>query len=81
MKKYLAIFHTYLSAMLTYKKLVGKNIDVYMQVVPRKVSSSCGTCVVYDADDIMLECMDTDYEAVYEVLDEDSYIEIEKNKN
>lgn len=37
-----------------------------MTPVPRKLSSSCGTCVRYEADDSRSELLDTDAEAVYE---------------
>ena len=38
-----------------------------MMPVPRKLSSSCGTCVRYHADSPHTEAMDEDVEAVYEV--------------
>lgn len=36
-----------------------------MSPVPRKISSSCGTCVQYYADNAHENCMDEDVEAVY----------------
>lgn len=36
-----------------------------MSPVPRKISSSCGTCVQYYAEDMHKQCMDEDVEAVY----------------
>ena len=44
-----------------------------MMPVPRKLSSSCGTCVRYEAEDAMLEKMDVDVEGVYEVTGKDQY--------
>ena len=44
-----------------------------MMPVPRKLSSSCGTCVRYIAEEPMLEAMDVDMEAVYEVIGKEEY--------
>ena len=44
-----------------------------MMPVPRKLSSSCGTCVRYLAEEPMLEAMDVDVEAVYEVTGKETY--------
>ena len=33
--------------------------------MPRRLSSSCGTCVFYQGEDPRLEAMDRDVEAVY----------------
>ena len=38
-----------------------------MAPVPRALSSSCGTCVCYEADLPMFEAMDGDVERVYRV--------------
>lgn len=82
MKEYIITFHTYLSAMLTYKRLLEskKALGLNMQVVPRKLSSSCGTCVIYKSDLFLRECIDADYEAIYQSLGEDNYKELERNK-
>ena len=40
-----------------------------MASVPRKLSSSCGTCVYYEAEEPLLSLMDRDMEAVYEQTD------------
>ena len=42
--------------------------------MPRKLSSSCGTCVRYLAEDAMLDAMDEDVEAVYEKIGKEDYI-------
>ncbi len=36
-----------------------------MTPVPRRLSSSCGTCVRYEAEEPCLSDMDADVEAVY----------------
>ena len=44
-----------------------------MMPVPRKLSSSCGTCVRYMAEEALLNKMDVDVEAVYEVVGKEEY--------
>ena len=44
-----------------------------MMPVPRKLSSSCGTCVRYTAEDPNLDAMDEDVEGVYEKISGDEY--------
>ena len=45
MKEYIATFHTHLSALMTSRSLTGLGVQARMMPVPRKLSSSCGTCV------------------------------------
>ncbi len=73
MKEYIATFHTHLSALLTSRSLTGLGIKAQMMPVPRKLSSSCGTCVRYLAEDANLSSMDEDVEAVYEKTGKEEY--------
>ena len=66
MKQFVATFHTHLSAMLTCRALTGVGWEARMAPVPRSVSSSCGTCVFFTAEDPCRELMDEDAERVYE---------------
>lgn len=70
MKRYVATFHTHLSAMMTGKNLEKNSITFSFEPVPRKLSSSCGTCIRFTSDNESLELMDRDCEAVYEILGE-----------
>ena len=47
--------------------------------VPRALSSSCGTCVRYSAEDPLLERMDADTEAVYR-REGDGYVCLLRNE-
>ncbi|MDO4788620.1 MAG: DUF3343 domain-containing protein [Johnsonella sp.] len=76
MQEYLATFHTHLSAMITGKKLKAEAEKVRLEPVPRKLSSSCGTCVRFEAKSSLVHCMDKDYEALYQVLAEDEYLKL-----
>ena len=74
MKEYIATFHTHLSALMTSRTLAGLGIQARMMPVPRKLSSSCGTCVRYLAEEPNLSAMDEDVEAVYEKTGREEYL-------
>ena len=64
--EYIATFHTHLAALRSCNALKKVGItNARMAPVPRKLSSSCGTCAMYEAEEPMLACMDEDVEAVY----------------
>ena len=66
MEQYIATFHTHLAALRTCNVLQKQGISYARQApVPRRLSSSCGTCAMYGGTDPMLSCMDVDVEAVY----------------
>ena len=73
MSEYIATFHTHLSALMSSRTLQEKGIPARMMPVPRKLSSSCGTCVRYLAEQAELEAMDADVEAVYEKIGTEEY--------
>ena len=73
MKDYVATFHTHLSALMTDRNLKSAGVPARMMPVFRKLSSSCGTCVVYLADGPCLEQMDEDVEGVYEIIGDETY--------
>ena len=77
MKHYVATFHTHLAALLTHRKLGQTGIASRMAPVPRRISSSCGTCVFYDAQTPCLEQMDKDIEAVYELQNDTPTLVVE----
>ncbi len=70
MTDYIATFHTHLSAMRTYRALTAAGVAARLSPVPRYLSASCGTCVIYCAEQAYLSCMDTDVERVVEQLGE-----------
>ena len=79
MKEYIATFHTHLAALMTCRNLNGRGAKAGMMPVPRKLSSSCGTCVRYKAEEALLEAMDADVEGVYEVIGKDSDVLLMEN--
>jgi len=80
MKEYIATFHTHLSALMTSRKLAAQGVSARMMPVPRKLSSSCGTCVYYRAAAPHLELMDEDVEGVYEVTGREEYAALMENE-
>lgn len=66
MDQFIATFHTHLAALRSCNALKKAGIgDARLAPVPRKLSSSCGTCAMYQGEDPVLSCMDADVEAVY----------------
>ena len=63
--RYVATFFSHYSAMLTKKALDEANVKASLSPTPRKVSSSCGTCLIYEDKDPHTGYMDSDYEAIY----------------
>ena len=70
MNEYIATFHTHLAALKTHRSLTKLGVEARMAPVPRKISSSCGTCVFYRAEDPCYASLDEDAEAVYSVTDD-----------
>mgnify|MGYP003622298085 CR=1 FL=1 len=66
MSEYIATFHTHLAAMRSQRTLKGGGISARLSPVPRALSASCGTCVIYRAEEARLACMDADVERVVE---------------
>ena len=48
MNVYIATFYSHFGAMMYFKELKNQGITGKLMPVPRKVSSSCGTCVRYE---------------------------------
>ena len=65
MNYYIATFHTHLAALKSHRSLKAAGSTARMAPVPRKISSSCGTCVFYEAEDPSYALLDEDTEAVY----------------
>lgn len=71
---YLATFHTHLAALKTHRSFAAAGIPARMAPVPRRISSSCGTCVFYSADDPCYNTLDADTEAVFLMDGEDAQL-------
>lgn len=72
-------FYTHHSAQLTNMTLKAQGISSKMAPVPRKLSSSCGSCVIAECDELERRLVDEDFEAVYKA-ENDSYILLFSNE-
>ena len=80
MKEYIATFHTHLSALMTSRTLTGLGVQARMMPVPRKLSSSCGTCVRCAGAYVTPEGAAADEVDVIVALREDGYEEVYRHK-
>lgn len=80
MNQYVATFHTHVSALISFRTLTGRGVSARMAPVPRRLSSSCGTCVFYEADGPLLDAMDQDVEQVCRIDGEQSYTTLFHNE-
>lgn len=76
MNQYVATFHTHVAAMLTHRALSQAGVPARMAPVPRKLSSSCGTCVFFEAEGPCCEQMDHDVDHVYQSEMQGNYREL-----
>ena len=51
MKEYIATFYSHFGAMQCKKACEARDLKAVIMPVPRKLSSSCGTCVRFEAED------------------------------
>ncbi|MEG2421721.1 MAG: DUF3343 domain-containing protein [Oscillospiraceae bacterium] len=79
MERYIATFHTHLAALRTDRTLKALGVSSQMMPVPRRLSSSCGTCLCYDAQTDHQADMDTDWETIYRLTGSESYQLLHKN--
>jgi len=79
MTAYIATFHTHLAAIRSHRALAAAGIAAQLSPVPRYLSSSCGTCVRYFAEDPLLAYMDADAERVVALGDGESYTVLFEN--
>lgn len=80
MNTYLATFHTHYAAMKSMRNLSSAGISARLAPVPRSVSASCGTCLIYTASTEMEQGMDADYEHIYQTDPGGMYIVVASNR-
>ena len=64
MSKYIATFYSHFGALTYYQALKSQGISAKLMPVPRKVSSSCGTCVSYEHS-LAIDQNDCDLDSVF----------------
>ena len=65
MKNYIATFYSHYDAMVFAKFLKTQGTEAKLMPTPRRVSSSCGTCVAFGTDG-SIDCEKHEIEALYE---------------
>ena len=80
MNCYVATFHTHLAALTTARALTAQGVSAKMMPTPRKLSSSCGTCVRYEAEEPCLAAMDADVEQVCALTGKEQYELLMRNQ-
>ena len=73
---YLATFYTHTAAVVSSRQLKNAGIQNRMMPVPRSLSSSCGVCIRYQAENEKRELMDEELEAVYRVTENGDYTKL-----
>ena len=69
MNRYIATFHSHFGAMLYCQALKKQGICVKPMPVPRKVSSSCGTCASYEHN-MFIDLDDCELDGIYLEFDD-----------
>ena len=80
MTDFVASFHTHVSALMTDRALKRAGITSRMAPVPRKLSSSCGTCVLFTAGESCRELLDEDAERLWQVTGPEQYLLLWENE-
>jgi hypothetical protein len=80
MTDFVASFHTHVSALMTDRALKQAGITSRMAPVPRKLSSSCGTCVLFTAPEPCQALLDADAERLWQITGPEQYILLWENE-
>jgi len=81
MRQFIVTFHTHLAAMRSHRSLQKMGVHAVLSPVPRKVSASCGTCVRYAAAEPHIACMDKDFDSIFELCEDNKYLQICQNED
>ncbi|MCL2147592.1 MAG: DUF3343 domain-containing protein [Synergistaceae bacterium] len=75
MSEYVATFYSHYDALIFYNFLKENNVIAKLTPVPRKVSASCGTCVLFSSDTV-IDFTGHELEALY-IETSDGYKEVD----
>ncbi len=72
--KLIATVYSHFGAIHTKKILSEHNVSSKLAPVPRFLSSSCGTCVIYESEKIFpIDNIPKDIEKIAKILDNNTY--------
>lgn len=80
MNIYIATFFTHYDAILYKRELNKHDINGKMMPVPRKLSSSCGTCISFEAAKEQINLFSHDTSEMLVQKEKDNYICIVDNR-
>lgn len=80
MHRYIATFFTHFDAVVFAKKLRTAGYAAQPMPVPRRLSSSCGTCVSFALDSDPLVLCDNTVERLAQALPDGSYTTLWQNE-
>ena len=69
-ERYIATFYSHFGAVRFIRELKKSGIMGTLMPVPRNLSSSCGTCVAYETEDLQLDDVHGEIEQVVKVVSE-----------
>lgn len=81
MTPFTATFFTHFAALASFRSLKGKGVSARLSPVPRALSSSCGTCLRYEAEAPMRELLHEDTEALYSENESGEYLCLWKSED
>ena len=61
---YIATFYSHFGAVSYYKTIKEQGINAKLMPVPRKISSSCGTCVFYEHP-VVVDLAECEMDSIY----------------
>lgn len=76
MNEYVVTFYTHAEAIVSHRSLTEAGLTARMMPVPRRLSSSCGTCVRYESE-TPVKALLAEFEAIYRVC-ENGYETVEE---
>ncbi|MBQ1310990.1 MAG: DUF3343 domain-containing protein [Blautia sp.] len=80
MRSYIATFYSHFGAVRFRRECLARGNPAKMMPVPRALSSSCGTCVAFEAEEAETEDPYGEIEQIVEIAD-GKYIPIYKAEN
>ena len=68
--QYVATFHSHFGATRFHKALRAEHVNCVLKPVPRRLSSSCGTCAQFETDGEPTRYASADVDGLYAVVGE-----------
>lgn len=70
MKKYIATFYSHYGAVCYKRNCEGLGLEAEIMPVPRNLSSSCGTCVRFESENLSFPEFTEELEQIVEIFEQ-----------